>query len=230
VRYGQIAPSKNTDHAIYCCFEHLCNKDRQRFVGKFRDQPPTSEQIMDTFRELILGAYLISRGFQARYEHSVDGETPDWCILNSGRAVIAIIEVTTFHIDAVTESDIAKQMQTGGMSVYWRDGNRNNIERLYHCILSKMQKYRRLTEKLGVPYIVGIFPDRKTAVELEEVRARCLYAENSGLFELCPHVSGVLCSEQYDQAYSFEYERSPHALRTFDIPNGVLSLAAEQGH
>ena len=56
MKYGQIAGSKRVNYAIYRCFEHLCDKDQQRFVRKFREQPHDSDQIMHTFRELILGA------------------------------------------------------------------------------------------------------------------------------------------------------------------------------
>jgi hypothetical protein len=68
MKYGQIAESKKINYAIYRCFEHLCDEDQQRFVKKFREQPHDSDQIMHTFRELILGAYLSSRGFRVRHE------------------------------------------------------------------------------------------------------------------------------------------------------------------
>jgi hypothetical protein len=227
MKYGQIAGSKKVNYAIYRCFEHLCDKDQQRFVKKFREQPHDSDQIMHTFRELILGAYLSSRGFEARYEYSVDSEAPDWCVLNNRRAVIAIIELANFHIDAVTESEINKQMQTKGIAVNWRDGNKNNVERLYYCIWDKMQKYQVLVEKLNVPYIIAIFPDFKAATDFEEVLP-CLHHNEFGLFQMYQDISGILYFEENAGQYSFRYEQNPNALRKFDLPGGVLSLVAEQ--
>lgn len=226
MKYGQIAGSKKVNYAIYRCFEHLCNEDQQSFVKKFREQPHDSDQIMHTFRELILGAYLSSKCFRVRHEYSVESKTPDWCILDNRSAVVGIVELVNFHIDAVTESKIIRQMQTKGTAAYWRDGNKNNVERLYYCIWDKMQKYKPLTEKLGAPYIIGIFPDFIVGVKFKEVRA-CLYPDDTGLFQMYRHVSGVLYFEEHSGQYWFRYEQNPNALRKFDLPGGVLSLVAE---
>lgn len=227
MKYGQIAESKKTNDAIYRCFEHLCKEDQQSFVKKFREQPHDSDQIMDTFRELILGAYLSSRGFRVRHEYLVESKTPDWCILDNRSAVVGIVELVNFHIDAVTESEIAKQMQAKGIAVVWRDRNKNNVERLYYCIWDKMRKYKPLTEKLGAPYIIGIFPDSKAATDFEEVLP-CLHHNEFGLFQMYRHVTGVLYFEKNAGQYLFRYEQNPNALRKFDLPGGVLSLVAEQ--
>ena len=226
MKYGQVAESKKVNYAIYRCFEHLCEEDQQRFVKKFREQPHNSDQIIHTFRELILGAYLSSRGFRVRHEYSVESKTPDWCILDNTSVVVGIVELVNFHIDAVTESEIAKQIQAKGIAVYWRDGNKDNVERFYYCIRDKIQKYQALTEKLRVPYIIGIFPDFKVEVDLEELRA-CLYRNDTGLFQMYPHVSGVLYFKQNAGQYLFIYEQNPNALR--DLLGGVFSLVPDKG-
>jgi len=219
MKYGQIAESKKINYAIYRYFEHLCEEDQQRFVNNFREQPHDSDQIMHTFRELILGAYLSSRGFPVRHEYLVEGKTPDWCILDNRSAMVGIVELVNFHIDAVTESEIAKQIQA--KSIIWRDGNKNNVERLYYCIWDKMQKYQALIEKLRVPYIVGIFLDFKVVVDLEELRG-CLYRNGTGLFQMYGYVSGVLYFEENAGQYLFRYEQNPDAQRKVELPSGVL--------
>jgi len=226
MKYGQIAESKKVNYAIYCCFEHLCDKDQQRFVKKFREQPHNSNQIMHTFRELILGAYLSSRGFEVRHEYSVESKTPDWCILDNRSAVIGTVDLVNFHIDKDTENEIAKQIKAKGMVVYWQDQNKNN-NRLYHCIWDKMQKYQALIEKLRVPYIIAIFPDFKAAADFEELLP-CLHHNESGLFQMYQDVSGVLYFEENAGQYCFRYEQNPNALRKFDLPSGVFSLVPEQ--
>jgi len=228
MKYGQIAESKKINYAIYQCFEHLCEEDHQRFVKKFREQPHDSDQIMHTFRELILGAYLSSCDFKVRHEYSVESKTPDWCVLDNRSAVISIVELVNFHTDAITESEIIKQMQAKGMAGAWRDGNKDNVERLYYCIWDKMQKYQALTEKLVVPYVIAISPDFFSATDFEEVRA-CLYRNGTGLFQMYRHVSGVLYFEENAGRYCFRYEQNPNALRVVTIPSGIFSLVAEQG-
>jgi hypothetical protein len=228
MKYGQIAGSEKVNYAIYRCFEHLCDKDQQGFVKKFREQPHDSDQIMHTFRELILGAYLSSCGFKVRHEYSVESKTPDWCILDNRSAVTGIVELVNFHIDAVTKTEIAKQIQAKGIAIYWQDGNKNNVERLYYCIWDKIQKYQALTEKLRVPYIIGIFLDFNVVMDSEELRT-CLYPNDTGVFQMYRHVSGALCFEENGGQYCFRYERNPNALEKVELPDGVLSLVPEQG-
>jgi hypothetical protein len=226
MKYGQIAGSKVINYAIYRCFDYLCEEDQQRFVKKFHEQPHGSEQRLHTFRELILGAYLSSRGFRVRNEYSVEGKTPDWCIVDKRLVVVGIAELVNFHIDAITESYIAKQLKAKGIAVYWQDENKNNVERLYYCIWDKMQKYKAITEKLNVPYIVGVFLDFKVVMDIEELHA-CLYPNDTGLFHMYRHVSGVLYFTKNMGQYSFRYEQNPYALIEFDMPDGTLALAPE---
>ena len=221
MKYGQIVEREASNYRIYRCFDYLCEKDQQRFVKKFREQPHDSDQIMHTFRELILGAYLSSRGFRVRHEYSVESKTPDWCILDNRSVVVGIAELVNFHIDAVTEGKIAKQIEAKGIAVYRRDENKNNVERLYYCIWDKMQKYQALIEKSRVPYIIGIFLDFKVVVDNEEVRA-CLYDNAAGLFQMYRHVSGVLYFEENAGRYLFRYEQNLNALR--DLLGGIFSL------
>ena len=227
MEYGQIAESKKINYAIYRCFDHLCEKDQQSFVKKFHEQPHDSDQIMHTFRELVVGAYLSSRDFQARHEYPVESKTPDWCILDDRLAVIAIVELVNFHIDRATESEIERQRQAKSIAFYFRDGNKSNVERLYNCLWDKMRKYQALVGKLRVPYIIAIFPAFEAVVDFGEIRA-CLYDNGAGLFHICRDVSGVLYFYENGGQYYFKYEQNPNALRVFDIPGGVLSLSPGQ--
>lgn len=144
MKYGQIAGNKHINVMIYRCFEHICEEDERKFVKKFREQPPNGDQIMHTFRELVLGAYLSSNGFEVRYDYMVGTKTPDWCILDDASAVRCIVELTNFHIDKATENKIEKQLQAVGISVGWLGQNDN---RLYHCIWHKAQVYKTLVEE-----------------------------------------------------------------------------------
>ena len=225
MKYGQIAESKKINYAIYRCFEHLCREDQQRFVKKFREQPHDSDQIMHTFRELILGAYLSSCGFKVRHEYSVENKTPDWCILDDKSTVIGIIELVNFHIDAVTENEIDKQIDAKGTAVYWRDANKDNVSRLYDCIRNKARKYKSLLDKLGVPYIIAVFPEFQIVIDFKEELCPCLFDENTGLFKEYPEISGVLYFEEIGGKYFFYYAVNPKASRV--LPIGVFSLVLE---
>lgn len=226
MKYGQIAGSNNVNAMIYHCFEYICEEDERKFVKKFREQPHDLDQIRHTFRELVLGAYLSSRGFRVRHDYVIDDQTPDWSILDTeGESVTGIVELTSFHIDKATEEEIEEQMRTRGVAVYWRDQNKDNVERLYHVMWRKAAAYRSLIEKLEIPYVVGVFGEPKAAVDFEEV-CLCLFDEKTGLFGMCPELSGVLYFEETFGRYSFNYASNPNALQVIELPVGIFASGA----
>ena len=221
MKHGQIAGNKHINAFIYHCFEYTCEEDERKFVKRFREQPHDSDQVMHTFRELVLGAYLNSSGFRVIHDYAVDAQTPDWCILDDKSAVIGIVELASFHIDKATEREIERQSEARGRASVWRDENKDNADRLYHCIWHKAQAYRALSKKLRVPYVVAVFGEFEAIVDFEEV-ALCLSDEESGLFEMYPELSGVLYFEESSGRYLFEYARNPNALQVIDLSSGVF--------
>lgn len=220
--YGQISRNDSINNTIYRCFDYICSEDQRKFIKKFRDQPNDSEQIMHTFRELILGAYLNSMNLKVVYDYWINNESPDWCILDSKSSIKGIIELTNFHIDRLTEKEIKNQMEKKGISLVWRK-NKKVLERLYQCILLKIQKYQDLVKKLRIPYIVAVFGDFLAAVKFEEVII-CLNNKKIGLFKLYPELSGVLYFQELSGRYFFEYKNNPNALRISNVPNGSFPL------
>jgi hypothetical protein len=222
MKYGQIAGNTKINATIYYCFEHMCEDDERKFVKKFREQPHDSDQIMHTFRELVLGAYLIASGFRVRYDCVIHGQAPDWSILETeGESISAVVELTSFHIDKAAETEIEEQMHIGGMAFHWRDKSIDNVERLYHSIWRKASVYKSLTERLQVPYVVGVFGEFTAAVDLEEVRL-CLFDEETGLFGMHPELSGVMYFEEVSGQYSFNYLNNAGALRGIELPSGIF--------
>jgi len=219
MRYGQLASNKRINRTIYRCFQYLMPEDEHRFLRAFREQAHGSYQAMHTFRELILGAYLISSGFSARYEYLVGDQTPDWCIMDDEGVIISVVELMNFHVDKATEYEIDRQWKDRSIAAVWRDANKNNVDRLYHCIWRKAQVYRHLVEKLAAPYVIGVFADLRAALDLEEVRT-CLLNDGSGIFEMYPAVSGLLYFEESCGRYPFRYIHNSLALRSMDLPDG----------
>ena len=220
MKYGQIASGSSINATIYHCFEYIGEEDERKFVKKFQEQSDDPDQIMHTFRELILGAYLISRGFRVRYDREINGKTPDWSILAKEEKVVrSIVELTNFHIDKATKNEIEEQMRVRGMAVYWRDQNKDNVERLYHIIWGKAQAYKSLIKDLQVSYVVGVFGEFEAAVDFEEV-CLCLYSDEFGLFGMYPELSGILYFGETTGHYSFNYASNPNAVWTIELPAG----------
>ncbi len=220
MRYGQIAGNKGIDELIYRCFENISEEDELKFVRKFREQPDDSDQIMHTVRELVLGAYLGSNGFQVRHDYRVNSKTPDWCIVDEKSVPATIVELTNFHIDMATEEQIEEQRQARGRAAFWRDGNKDNVDRLYHRICRKAQVYRMLVEKLRIPYIVAVFGEFEAAIDFDEVWS-CLDGE-LGVFGLYPEVSGVLYFEESWGRYAFNYAQNSNALHVMALPSSLF--------
>lgn len=215
----QIAGNNHIDNFICLCFKYISQEDQLKFLKKFRRNNP--DQKMHTFNELILGAYLASKGFRVRHDHVIDKKTPDWCIFDNKSAVIGIIELTNFHLDQTTENEIKREMETNDIAVFWRDGNKDNVCRLYHSIWEKADVYHGLIEKLKTPYVVSVFGGFETDIELEEVQY-CLFDKEIGLFEEYSDLSGILYFREECGRYSFEYVRNPHALEVLDIPSDTF--------
>ena len=221
MKYGQIAGNKHINDLIYHCFEYICKEEEQKFVKKFREQPNNSDQVMHTFRELMLGGYLGSMGLRVKHELLVDTKTPDWCILDEKSEVACLVELTNFQIDKATEMEIEAQLRNRGIALFWRDGNKDNVDRLYQSMWHKAEVYGVLVQKLKVPYVVALFGEFRAAIDSEEIR-RCLFSQGFRLFEMHPEVSGVLYFEETFGRYSFHFFRSPNPLRVFDLPSGFF--------
>ena len=227
MKYDQITDVKEVKNIIHHCFEHLRAEDQQRFVKKLHEQPNNFDQKMHILNELILGAYLSLKDFEVRYEYSVKNKIPDWCILYKESAVIGIVELVNFHRDKDTETEIDKQMQADSHAIFWSRENKNN-NRLYQSIWNKIQKYGALVQELKIPYIIAICPDWRAGINFKRLLP-CLHHNESGLFRMYPHVSGVLYFGGNLEEYSFRYEQNHNALRKVDLPSGILSFVKDNG-
>jgi len=219
MEYGQIAGNTAINARIYPCFEHIREEDVRKFVKKFREQPSDSDQIMHTFRELILGAYLGSNGFEVRHDYLIGGKTPDWCILSETSTVGCIVELTNLHLDRATENEIEGQLRTKLIAWAWLPQRQ---DRLYCCVSRKAQVYKALVEEHQIAYVIAVFSDFKAPVDWEEELYPSLTNAEHGLFKLYPHISGVLHFEVTSKGYVFGYLGNPGALRTIHLPNGVF--------
>jgi hypothetical protein len=223
MQYGQIADNKHVNGLIYRCFEYICEKDQRRFVKKFQHQPHHSSEIMDTYRELILGAYLSANNPRVKYDYIIAGKTPDWCILDDRSVVIGIVESTSFHIDQITKKNIELKMSAKEGICYRRDENKDNLDRLYHCIWSKVkQVYLNLAQQLKVPYVIAVFVEFDVLMDLEEFQS-CLFDKQKGLLGMYPEVSGVLYFRESFGQYLFNYTHNPNAPPlAIDLPNSAF--------
>ena len=218
MKYGQIACNKSINDSIYRCFEYIHEADARMFVKKFGEQRHNNTQVMHAFRELVLGAYLSSSGFNVRYDKPVDLSTPDWCILDEISQLNGIVELTNFHTDKETETEIHEALHTRGSWVDWMP---SNDDRLYQTVWEKARVYKALVEKYCVPYVIAVFGEFTAVVDMDELRS-CLFHNKTGLFVLYPTVSGILFFVENSGKYDFKYMPNPHANRGIHIQGGIF--------
>ncbi|MHC4867358.1 MAG: hypothetical protein ACYTEX_25065 [Planctomycetota bacterium] len=218
MKFGQIAGNKRINDAIYYCFQLIGDNEARKFVQRFKEQPHDEIQVMHTFRELILGAFLSANRFCIQSDYRIESKTPDWCVLKEGSHPQCIIELVNFHPDAERSDDIKRQIHKKGI---WCNFVGPNTKRLYHAIWDKASKYKPIASKYNVPYIVSVFSDAAAFVEQKELD-ECLFDRETGLFAMYPEVSGLLFFEESSGDYLFIYKPNPHANRTMSIPSGWL--------
>jgi hypothetical protein len=200
VKYGQIAGSTSVNAAIYRCFEFISERDAESFVRKFAAQRHDNDQVMCTFRELILGAFLGSKGLAVEHERPLAGKTPDWTVLQNANPA-CVLELVNFH-----------------------RAQAFHPHRLYNVIHKKCTVYSSVIEAADLPYIVSLYGHFFADLSRDEVEA-CLHDPQTGLFKNYPQVSGLLFFDDNFARYRFVYLTNHLALRRFTLPEGVLNLS-----
>jgi len=221
MNYGKLSESIAINEAIYRCFEAISVSNQKKFVKKFKEQPHEESQVMDTFRELVLGAFLGSSKFNIEYEREIEEKTPDWCIVDEKSKIKCIIELINYHIDKVTDDEIDAKKKAGNSFIGYRpDQNDPFHNRSYSRIQGKATYYKGLIQNNNLPYVIALFADFKSAVDYEDIK-RILFGEDP-IFKLYPEVSGVLFFTENLGRYSFFYFANPFATNSLSLPSGIF--------
>ena len=218
----KIAGNDSINEMIYLCFDYIREDDKNIFLQKFAQQPNNSDQIMHTLRELVLGAFISSMGYKVKYDFNFLGKTPDWCIFDKDSNIKGVVELTNIHIDKTTENKIKIHFKNNSLVTYWRDGNKDNIKRLYQNILEKAQVYKQLVTTNSLPYIIAIFIEFFIPIDYEEELKPCLFDCETGLFKLYPELSSVVAFEEKKGSYIFNQFVNPNALYSLKLSEGVF--------
>ncbi|MGA2703913.1 MAG: hypothetical protein ABSH35_22795 [Isosphaeraceae bacterium] len=201
MKYGQIAGNRSIDAKIKRCFELISEEDASKFERRFANLPKvddTNDERLHAFRELIIGAYLVTQGFRVQHSRPIEGKTPDWSILGDEDVLDALVEVVTFH-----------------------RGVGKTTDRLYATIQGKFSTYKDLADRHEIPYVVGIHVDFEHTVDDDEIDD-CLFNDQYGLFALYPEVRGAIFCVVDVASYPIRYYRNPDAKRPLTIRDGIF--------
>jgi hypothetical protein len=195
----------------------LCTEDRKKFLRKFNSED--NEQSHHTFRELLIGAYLLKNCLNARYDQVVQDKTPDWSVREESGELSGLVEQLTFHQARELDHAMNATLRAGQTWVGWVP---SAAERIYQKVLSKAEVYEKLANSLSVPYIITLFADFAAAVEIDEIHDACLKLNGGGVFSAANHLSGVVFFEENKGKYEFQYIPNPHAPRPIYLVGATL--------
>ncbi|GAI46298.1 unnamed protein product, partial [marine sediment metagenome] len=120
-----------------------------------------------------------------------------------------------------TEKQIKAHREKSRMFFFWRDQNKDNLDRLHQSILLKIQKYRKLASELKIPYIISLYIDFMITLDIDEVK-ECIFEKGINLFKNYPEVSGLLCFRESNGKYIFKYLQNQHASSKVEIADGIF--------
>ncbi len=174
----------------------------------------------------MLGAYLKHCGLKARHSLKIGPKklTPDWSVVGDKMTVKAIVELYSFHIDAINQNKIDQQLQTRLVATYHPDENISRDDRLYARLCEKADKYQSLAKEFELPYVIAVFCTFEVAMDLNETKV-CIFNEQRPFFEKYPEVSGMLHIEESGGTYIFNSIGNLKAQRPLELPNGRLYLS-----
>jgi hypothetical protein len=218
--YDKLNPS------IHSALTYLSPANQGKFRKAFRNQANDERLLFHTTRELFAGAFMVRQGYDAEYEPSIGGQTPDWRFSGRGVRPDFFSDVVNFHLPPPDEAVVTRSLDTQAEYVGWLP---NNEQRLHQSIQGKAVKYVQAAKDTGLPLVVFVYGDSKSCLTQREIRA-CLYtweAMEPGLFDSYPTLSGV-CHMGFNLRgnVTFTYyppqDRANHPM--FEIENGVLPM------
>ena len=210
--YGPLAGNTRISARINQLLPLLAAEDQRKFLKKFRNE--ADEQAAHTFRELILGVFLLKNGLLARYEVLLDGKKPDWILYDSDGKLPALVDQLSFHQAKQIDEQMNQALRAGSSCCGWLP---DNAPRLYQKLLAKAEAYEQLTNEHAASNIVSIFGDFNAAVESDELAEALHKSHGGGVFAKAPWLSGVIYFQENSGTYAFQYFANPDALRPLFI-------------
>jgi hypothetical protein len=219
----QLVENSSINETIYRCLEYIQEKDREKFLRKFCQLKNVDNQFQHTYRELLIGAFLVSRKNGVHYNKEIDNQTPDWILQDKESGIQCIIEVVNFHLNNTLEQGVIHNLENEHSSFVAVPPNN---QRLHQAIERKIEKYTNLVSTQNTPYIV-VLSSLPTADVNSEEPIECLDGE-SGLFKNYRILTGVMLV--YQQAFPdelidryvfkhvFEYFANPRTIRPYSLP------------
>jgi hypothetical protein len=151
----------------------LHQSDVSPFVEKLTKQ--SLGERFHSYRELLLGAQIRQGGADFRYEQNIDGQTPDWSLVEDGR-LVELIDVVTIHQRNEKKREITTSVSA---SSRWDGWATIPPDHIYQKLTAKAGQYSALVRRVQVPYVLAVFGEFLASISPEEV-SHVLLDQSSG--------------------------------------------------
>jgi len=179
--------------------------DALSFVKKLTTQPLSAR--FHTYRELLIGVYLLEQGLDVRYEQTLGGQTPDWHLDALGNRQEEIFDVFTLHQRREKDIEMTQSIAAYGRWAGWITVPPDHI---YRKLTDKAGQYNDLATRYGVPMVLSPFVEFTASIDPNEMH-HVLFERHGGWFATVPAVSGVLYSRMNNFEFQTMYYANPHA-------------------
>ncbi len=212
-----LARNPRINRRIHELLPLLAKVDQQKFLKKFKTEAPG--QAAHSFRELILGAFLLNNGFNARHEVLIHGKTPDWVLYTDSGAVAAVVDQVTLHQMRSLDDEMNSALRTGQPWAGWLP---DNVDRIYQKVQEKAQRYESLARSASIPFVVAMFGDIKASIEVDELEDALRTVHGGGVFTLLNFLSGLIYFDEQHGTYKFRYFENQHSVCPLAVSGGEV--------
>jgi hypothetical protein len=215
----QLDPDEYGNRHLQDLVRRLHPDDMPRFVEKLTTQPLRDR--FHTYRELLVGAHLRDRGFAVRYEHQIDGHTPDWTLVD--RTPMEVIDVLTLHQRHDKDVEITSSIRDGGNWAGWITIPPDHI---YRKLSDKAGQYSALAKRTQSPYVLAVYGEFIASIDPEDIE-HVLFTQHGGWFTITPEVSGVIYCRERTFQFEYTYFSNPYAALQSILIREQASTASE---
>jgi hypothetical protein len=201
----RLDPDNYGNEHLHALLRRVHPDDVRPFVEKLTKQPLRDR--FHTYRELLIGVHLRDRGFDARYEQAIFGQTPDWSLIDSGGNFMELIDVLTLHQRHDKDVEISAAIRAERLWAGWITVPPDHI---FRKLNDKAGQYSGLARQIGIPYVLAAYGEFTAAIDPQEIEQVLLF-QHGGWFATRPEVSGFIYCRETQLEFEYTYFANPHA-------------------
>jgi len=191
----QIAGNPSVNAEVHRCFDAIGDVTiARRFVRRFDSLRSNNWEVMNVYRELLVGGYLADCGYRVCHEKPLGTRAPDWLVDGPPPT---FVEVVTHYLDNQTRLLLER-----GEVVYVDE--EKNIDRIITAVADKATRYSRLADEAGAHLVVAVCLEFSSPISFESIDARL---ETESSLRAFKSLRAVLLHTHENGRHQFHYTK-----------------------